>query len=261
MQQQVTDKQFKEKFAAEYHHLIEERMQKLDNGQHSNTTTSRHKNRLRNKVIDDLIKEQAVFSEKTKDKSEYTKCLVRMEEIPNSHFWKTKLLEYDEEDRKKGPTKEERLIVKEFKKRKLDDSNGRDKMKKKMKSIVVVPQKFIENENSNSKIEILPRDTTADFLKTFIESTMHRYGHTEYKVPTNTLPPRYSEINPDATTLFIKEDKLDAIVSEKICAQEKRHKLIEAQEIILPREEDYDFHDFDMKKLDGDNYGDLGFDF
>ena len=85
-----------------------------------------------------------------------------------------------------------------------------------MKSIVIVPEKFIEKEHSNSKIEILPRDTTADFLKSFIESTMHRHGHTEYTVPLNRLPPRYSEMHPDATTLFIQKDKLDAITSQKM---------------------------------------------
>ena len=85
-----------------------------------------------------------------------------------------------------------------------------------MKSIVVVPQKFIEKEQSNSQIEILPRDTTDDFHKNFIESTMHNYGHLDYRIPTSTLPLRYSEMHPDATALYIQKEKLDDIIAEDI---------------------------------------------
>jgi hypothetical protein len=47
---------------------------------------------------------------------------------------------------------------------------------------------------------------------------MHKYGFPEYTVPKQNLPPRYTETNPDATTLFIQKEKLDHIQAQKISA-------------------------------------------
>ena len=64
---------------------------------------------------------------------------------------------------------------------------------------------------------------------------------------------------PDATTLYIHKEKLDDILAEDISGKEKRNKTIENQDTITPSTDDYDFHDFHMKKFDGDNYYKLDF--
>ena len=61
MSTQLTDQQSRAKFVLDYQHLIEARMRQMDSNNHSKTTNARHLNRLRNRVIEDLIKEQSAF--------------------------------------------------------------------------------------------------------------------------------------------------------------------------------------------------------
>lgn len=101
-------------FCKDYHHLIEDRIKFLDNSQHSKTTHNRHYNRLRNKVIDDMLKEHNQGSIMKIELNQYTKNLVRLDATPKSNFWAGKLEQYDLEDKCLGSSKESRLLEKKF---------------------------------------------------------------------------------------------------------------------------------------------------
>jgi hypothetical protein len=261
------------KFIQDYHHYIEDRVKQLDNHQHTNTSNKRHLNRLRNKIIDDLMEEASQIGYVSKiDRGTYRKNLVQLDEQPKTHFWKHKLAAYDAEDAKLGTTKESRLKETEIvtfgpivsTKRKIEQTCV---TRKKLKSVVTIPtQKTSPTtpENSSKEMEKAVPQSSENWLKKFLESTMHSRGYPDYKVPnteTKTLPPRYSVSNPHATTLFIRTEKLDAITAQKISAQEKRNLIIKAQDRAPALSDNYDFHDFDLNKLDENDYGDLGLDY
>ena len=143
-------------------------------------------------------------------------------------------------------------------KRQTNDDNPIEK--KRLKSVVIVPPTTTNNKQLTTE-KTKDAVTSPHYLRTFLETTMPKYGFPEYTVPKQNLPPRYTETNPDATTLFIQKEKLDRIQAQKISAQEKRNLIINARETIRPLEENYDFFDFDLNKLNNTDYGDLGLDF
>ena len=193
------------------------------------------------------------------EKDNYRKNLVILDVQPKTHFWKNKLADYDE-DATLGTTKEERLAKNQnitfgpilAKKRKIQSTSEK---RKKLKSVVIKPQSTPIQKSTSTDA---PKEKY--WLETFLKDTAHKYGDLDYKVP-EALPPTYSKSHPDATNLTqTDKKKLDEITARKISAQEKRHLLIESQNKIMPNIDDYDFHDFDIKKLDEIDYGDLGFD-
>ena len=248
-------------FIQNYHHLIEERVRRLDNRQHTQTTSNRHYNRLRNRVIEDMMSEQRQISYVSQiERDNYSKKLIRLDDADQTHFWKHKLAFYDAEDAKLGTTKEERLAKHQnvtfgpitATKRK---SKHNCEKRKKLKSVVIKP---LSTPTQKSTPIDAPKEKY--WLETFLEDTAHKYGDLDYEVP-KALPPTYSQSHPEKSTVYIMAEKLEHIKTLKISAEKKRHLLVEEQETKLPSTEDYDFHDFDLNHIVGDDYGDLGLDF
>jgi hypothetical protein len=198
-------------FVRDYHQLIEERVQRLDDNKHSKTTNIRHYNRLKNRINEEMMSEQRQIGYVSKvERDNYSTRLIMLDETPKTHFWEKKLMAYDAEDQKLGTTKESRLLKHQSvkfgpilpEKRQTNDDNPIEK--KRLKSVVIVPPTTTNNKQLTTE-KTKDAVTSPHYLRTFLETTMPKYGFPEYTVPKQNLPPRYTETNPDATYLFKKK--------------------------------------------------------
>jgi hypothetical protein len=97
-------------FVFDYHQLIDDRVQRLDDNKHSKTTNIRQY-RLRNRIIEEMMSEQSQIGYASKvERDNYTTRLIMLDETSQNHFWKKKLMAYDAEDKKLGTTKESRCL-------------------------------------------------------------------------------------------------------------------------------------------------------
>ena len=131
----------KTKFMLDYHNWIESKVNAIDNHLHVRTTNSRHKKRVTDKVVEELLEDMPEVGYVTKKQQQrFQAGIIPFTVSLGTSVWKHHLEIYDLRDLELGCLKEERLLAELTKPKESRQKEKSEKQSKpKMKSVVVVP--------------------------------------------------------------------------------------------------------------------------